>query len=209
MSPRTLQGVSCKNIYRFGDIEVRRVERELLVDGQRAVIGSRAFDVLLALIDHRDRVVSKNELLDLVWPGLVVEENNLQAQVSALRKVLGPKALATIPGRGYRFALPLAERGQRLPRRREGAQRGACPCAAADQLARGRGAPIGRDADMAAVTQLLREHRLVTVLGAGGIGKTRLAQDGRAQAGRCARQRCVVGGSGGANRPRQRSCPRS
>ena len=50
-------------------------------------------------------MVSKGELFDLVWPGLVVEENNLQVQVSALRKMLGPQAIATVPGQGYRFAL--------------------------------------------------------------------------------------------------------
>ena len=91
--------------YKFGTVEVRAGERRLLVDGRPAPVGARAFDLLLALIDHRDRVVGKNELLDLVWPGLVVEENNLQVQVSALRKVLGPDAIATVPGRGYRFAL--------------------------------------------------------------------------------------------------------
>lgn len=91
--------------FRFGRCEVRSVERPLFVDGKPASLGARAFDLLLALIERRDRVVSKNELLDLVWPGLVVEENNLQVQVSALRKLLGPQAIATIPGRGYRFTL--------------------------------------------------------------------------------------------------------
>ena len=91
--------------YRFDRVEVRPAERALLIDGARAELGSRAFDVLQALIKHRDRVVTKDELLDMVWPGLVVEENNLQAQVSALRKLLGPKAIATIPGRGYQFVL--------------------------------------------------------------------------------------------------------
>ena len=62
-----------QDVYRFDGFEVRRVERELRVGGARAGIGSRAFDVLLALLDHRDRVVSKNELLDCVWPGLVDE----------------------------------------------------------------------------------------------------------------------------------------
>ena len=90
---------------RFGHVEVRSGERQLLVDGQPAALGARAFDLLLALIEHRDRVVSKNELLDLVWPGLVVEENNLQVQISALRKLLGAKAISTIPGRGYRLRL--------------------------------------------------------------------------------------------------------
>jgi DNA-binding winged helix-turn-helix (wHTH) protein/TolB-like protein/tetratricopeptide (TPR) repeat protein len=91
--------------YRFDRCEVRPAERQLLVDGQPVPIGARAFDLLLALIERRDRVVSKNELLDVVWPGLVVEENNLQVQVGALRKVLGQNAIATVPGRGYRFTL--------------------------------------------------------------------------------------------------------
>src|SRR6185369_3755116 len=77
--------------------------RDVKVDGRSARLGARAFDVLMALIEHRDRVVSKNELLDIAWPGLVVEENNLQVQVSLLRKLFGPQAIATIPGRGYRF----------------------------------------------------------------------------------------------------------
>ena len=89
--------------YRFGRFELRPATRQLLVDEQPATLGTRAFDVLLALIERRDRLVNKNELLDLVWPGLVVEENNLQVQVSALRKLLGPQVILTIPGRGYRF----------------------------------------------------------------------------------------------------------
>ena len=94
---------------RFGQVEVRPAERTLLVDGKLADLGARAFDVLLALIAHHDRVVTKDELLDMVWPGLVVEENNLQAQVSNLRKLLGPKAIATIQGRGYQFSLAETE----------------------------------------------------------------------------------------------------
>src|SRR5690348_4060578 len=99
--------------YRFGAVEVRPSERQLLVEGKPAAVGARAFDVLMALIDHRDRVVTKNELLDMVWPGLVVEENNLQVQVSTLRKLLGAQSVATVPGRGYRFTLePEAEEQQ-------------------------------------------------------------------------------------------------
>ena len=65
----------------------------------------KGVDVLLALVERAGQLVSKNELLDLVWPGLVVEENNLQVQISTLRKLLGPQAIATIPGRGYRWTL--------------------------------------------------------------------------------------------------------
>src|SRR5881392_615510 len=99
------------NPVRFGSFEVQPEARQLLVNGVPAKLGARAFDVLLALIERRDRLVPKDELLDLVWPGLVVEENNLQVQVSALRKILGQEAIATIPGRGYRFTVTLTGGG--------------------------------------------------------------------------------------------------
>ena len=93
--------------YHFGRFELRPATRELLADGQSTALGARAFDVLKALIERRDQLVTKEELLDLVWPGLVVEENNLQVHVSALRKILGQNAIATVPGRGYQFRLKL------------------------------------------------------------------------------------------------------
>ena len=74
--------------YCFGKVEVRPHERLLLVDGRRAALGSRAFEVLLALIERRDRLVTKDELLNLVWAGLVVEENNLAQHISLVRKTL-------------------------------------------------------------------------------------------------------------------------
>ena len=93
--------------YRFGRFELNPTTRQLLADGQPVALGARALDVLLALIERRERLVTKDELLGLVWPTVVVEENNLQVQVSALRKALGVEAIATIPGRGYRFTLSL------------------------------------------------------------------------------------------------------
>ena len=91
--------------YKFGRFELNPATRQLLADDQPTPLGERAFDVLLALIERRERMVTKDELLELAWPGLVVEENNLQVQVSALRKVLGDGAIATVARRGYRFAL--------------------------------------------------------------------------------------------------------
>jgi adenylate cyclase len=89
----------------FGHVELRLGERLLLVDGQPVGLGSRGFDLLKALVSKRDRVVSKDDLLDEVWPGLVVEENNLQVQISGLRRVLGARAITTVAGQGYRFTL--------------------------------------------------------------------------------------------------------
>lgn len=91
--------------YRFDRFEIRPAERVLLVDGAPAALGSRAFDLLVCLVTQRHRVVSKGEALEQVWPGQVVEENNLAVRVSALRKILGPGAITTVSGRGYRFTL--------------------------------------------------------------------------------------------------------
>lgn len=88
---------------RFGHFEIRCDQRQLLVGGMPAALGSRAFDLLRALVERRERLVSKEELLELVWPGVIVEENNLQVQISALRKLLGTQVIVTIPGRGYQF----------------------------------------------------------------------------------------------------------
>lgn len=119
------QGALLTPCITLGTVQIRPAERSLWVDGQLVAIGARAFDVLLALAERRERVVSKNELLDLAWPGLVVEENNLSVQISALRKLLGAAAIATVTGRGYRLALavpallpaPPADLAQRIVRR--------------------------------------------------------------------------------------------
>lgn len=88
---------------RFAQFELQPRERRLLSTGEPVALGARAFDVLLALAGRHGELVTKSELLEAVWPDAVVEENNLQVHVSALRKVLGHEVIATIPGRGYRF----------------------------------------------------------------------------------------------------------
>lgn len=95
--------------FRFGRFELRPDERALLSDGEPLRLGGRAFDILLALVERRERAVEFDELLDVVWPGLAVEENNLSVQISTLRKLLGAEAIATIRGRGYRFTAPVRE----------------------------------------------------------------------------------------------------
>lgn len=95
------------NALRFGAFELRLHERCLLKEGEIAPIGSRAFDVLTALIERRNRIATKEELLSAAWRGLVVEEGNLTVQISYLRKVLGRGAIATVTGHGYRFTQPV------------------------------------------------------------------------------------------------------
>ena len=158
--------------YRFGEVEVFPVERQLTVAGRQVGVGARAFDVLLALIEHRDRLVARNELLDLVWGDAAVEPNNLDVQIGVLRKLLGPQTIATIPGRGYRFSARVEES---MPLVR--------PVATVVPVTLNRtNLPeqlpplIGRDDDLRTVGDLIADHRIVTVVGAGGIGKSCFAQ---------------------------------
>jgi len=146
---------------RFKGFEVRPERRVLLVDGQPAEVGSRAFDLLLMLIAHRDRVVTKQELLAQVWPRMVVEDNNLQSHVSALRKLIGAESIATVQGRGYRFTL------EPVPADPDPAPIAALPVQP-QRLA-------GRADELQALARVLRERALVNVIGPGGIGKTALA----------------------------------
>ncbi|MCU4654751.1 winged helix-turn-helix domain-containing protein [Roseibacterium sp. SDUM158016] len=95
--------------YRFGEFVLALDERMLTRNGEEVNLGARAFDLLRLLVTHRHRVLTREELLDAVWPDVAVEEGNLTVQVSALRKAVGPKALATIPGRGYQFVLSVEE----------------------------------------------------------------------------------------------------
>jgi predicted ATPase/DNA-binding winged helix-turn-helix (wHTH) protein len=150
--------------YRFGRFELRPAQRLLLADGAPLALGARAFDLLLVLVQQRERVVSHDELLACVWPGMVVEENNLRQHVSSLRKLLGAQALTTVPGRGYRFTLPLDE----------GSAAVAAPPTARLGLPAHRPALIGREGDLAAVLALLGDTPLLTLVGAGGVGKTRM-----------------------------------
>ena len=167
----------------FGRFELRPGERVLLADGAPIPLGARAFDVLVALAERPGTLVTKDELLATVWRGLVVEENNLQVQVSTLRKVLGASALATIPGRGYRFNLPVAMADATpSPRAPEPSAVTADAAARAPASHASGNLPsrlsrlFGRAADLDAIAQLLREHPVVTITGPGGIGKTQVAQ---------------------------------
>ncbi|HSI49571.1 MAG TPA: winged helix-turn-helix domain-containing protein [Ideonella sp.] len=163
---------------RFASFEIRPAERQLLKAGQPAELGTRAFDLLLALAERRERVVSKHELLELVWPGLVVEENNIAVQVNALRKLLGGDVVTTIPGRGYRFTAPADAPAAAVaaPPSPEAVPAGVQPKALPTNLPRVLQTLRGRTEDLAALGAMLDQHELVSIVGAGGMGKTLLAQ---------------------------------
>ena len=160
----------------FGAIEIHPAQRKLLVGGQPASIGARAFDLLLTLAQTQGRTVSKSELLERVWPGLIVEENNLQVQISALRKILGAGAISTVPGRGYTFTLLRSDEAKPAGDNTSASAIVAMAGEARPPQALARAPLIGRDEDLQSLCRLVREHPVVTVVGAGGIGKTRLAQ---------------------------------
>ena len=98
--------------YRFDRFEIVPSARQLLDEGTLVNLGARAFDVLHCLVENSERIVAKYELIDRVWPGLVVTENNLSVQVSTLRRLLGAQALVNVPGRGYQFMLPVQQVAQ-------------------------------------------------------------------------------------------------
>ena len=89
----------------FGRFEVLPDRREVLADGRPVKLGGRAFDVLIALIEARGAVVSKEALMARVWPGRIIEENSLASQIAALRAAFGAERalIRTISGRGYQF----------------------------------------------------------------------------------------------------------
>lgn len=180
--------------YDTGRFQVRPAERRVYESGRPVALGARAFDLLLALIERRERVVAKDELLALVWPGVVVEEGNLAVQVSTLRKLLGNDAISTIPGRGYRLTAPVTEVASVAPvpvasasatrldpsDYRQLMQKLRLPAGEATDVLAGyvpaaMTALVGRADALERTQRLLETTRSLTLTGAGGSGKTRLA----------------------------------
>jgi len=156
---------------RFGRFELQPAERRLLVEGTPAMLGARAFDVLVALASRPGELVGKAELLERVWAGLVVEEANLSVQVSSLRKVLGEGVIATIPGRGYRF-LPRPEAEAAAP----GAAVVHAPVVPSAPATAPSQVLVGRDDELADLAAALQSPGCFTLTGPAGVGKTSLAR---------------------------------
>jgi predicted ATPase len=155
-----------------GRFELRPAEYRLLVDGQPATLGGRALDLLIALAARPHQVLTKSELLGIVWRGLVVEENNLRVQVNTLRRLLGEDAIATVPGRGYRLSVALhsePDAPAAVPLW-EPVAASAPGAAAAQRL-------FGRGTDLARLEGMLHDRSgCVTLVGMPGVGKSCLAR---------------------------------
>jgi predicted ATPase/DNA-binding winged helix-turn-helix (wHTH) protein len=151
----------------LGRIQIDLDMRTLRQDGKTLHLGSRAFDILAVIASASGRIVTKKELMNAVWPNTVVDENNVQVHLSALRKTLGPDRhlILTVPGRGYRLA----------PRQRP------APEYAGNTRSIGRPLParktrlVGRDGALEQIRATLNDAHVLTLVGAGGVGKTSLA----------------------------------
>jgi DNA-binding winged helix-turn-helix (wHTH) protein len=176
-----MPGQQRRPVYTFGKWEIDLGRRELRSRGVATALGSRAFEIIEVLVQSAGELVDKYDLMSRVWPGAVVEENTLQAQISAIRRTFGAdrELLKTVAGRGYRLLgewtqeeTDVAERIAISPRAASGFP--ANFPAAANAL-------IGRTAALTQLSELVSTSRMVTLTGPGGIGKTVLALEcGRA-----------------------------
>jgi len=169
------------DLIHLGAFDIYPSERLLTSAGKPIELGSRAFDLLLVLVEHQGRLVTKSTLLERVWPRLVVDENNIAAQIASLRRVLGAGAIRTVQGFGYRLELQVSTTGSTAEAAissatsnlREPSQFSVPRRAWPDRL----GPLVGRDEDVRAVQEALDRTSLVTIVGIAGVGKTRLAQE--------------------------------
>jgi predicted ATPase/DNA-binding winged helix-turn-helix (wHTH) protein len=158
----------------FGSFSLVPAQRMLLEDGKPLRLGSRAFDILVTLVESAGETIHKDQLIARTWPDTVVDEGSLRVHVAALRKALGDgragkRYIANIPGRGYRFIVPVTRERRR-------------PAVAPPDTAVGRGnlpalltRIVGRDDSIATLAAQLAQRRLLTIIGPGGIGKTTVA----------------------------------
>jgi predicted ATPase/DNA-binding winged helix-turn-helix (wHTH) protein len=165
----------------FGPFRLHADKRLLEKNGVAIAVGSRALDLLIALVEHAGEVVSKQELMARVWPRITVDESSLRVHVAMLRKALGDgrdgaRYVTNVSGRGYCLVAAVSavvEAPAIAPPSPVGK-----PAASSEPpagLPRALGRMVGREATVAEVTALLAAHRFVTLHGPGGIGKTTVA----------------------------------
>jgi predicted ATPase/DNA-binding winged helix-turn-helix (wHTH) protein len=179
-------------VFSFGPFRLVPSRQSLLLENRPVKLGGRAFELLRLLVQRGGELVSKDELMAAAWPGIFVHESNLKVNMSNLRQLLGdtklnPSYVATVVGRGYRFIAPV-QTG--IGAFEDGDTVAANPGSGALPQ---QGQIVGRDAELAEVLAALRRERHVTLVGAGGVGKTTVAiAAAHAYAEACADGLCLV-----------------
>ncbi len=167
-------------VFEFRGWEVDLARRELRALGSVVPIGSRAFEIIETLLEAAGELVTKDDLMKRVWPGLVVEDNTIQVHISAIRKEFGADRdmLKTIAGRGYRLLGEWTIRHENFAAQSPVAERvrsSAFPFTTNIPMA---ASPlVGRETAIEELTELVSAYRVVTLTGPGGIGKTVLASE--------------------------------
>src|SRR6202050_1893210 len=159
----------------FGPCRLRATERVLEKDGIALKIGSRALDILVALVERAPDVVIKRELISRVWGNLVIDESSLRWHIASLRKTLGDdesgaRYVTNVVSRGYCFAAPVIWTAAAPTTSESLAASLSVP-----RLPRRPLRMVGRDDTVRDLAKRLREQRFVSIVGAGGIGKTTVA----------------------------------
>lgn len=160
----------------FGPFRLYPVERRLERGGESIAIGSRALDILVVLVGEAGSVINKRTLMTKAWKNIVVDESNLRVNIGLLRKVLGEgengvRYVANVPGRGYSFVAKVTRLNvmARLELKTDQRRPSEAP------LPRRAGRMVGRTSDLALLASAIAHHRCVSIIGAGGLGKSMLA----------------------------------
>ena len=158
-------------IFSFGSFKLLPSERVLLDENSPVKLGGRAFDILTILVSRAGEIVAKDELIASVWRDVVVEEGALKVHIAGLRKTLGQSAgasrfVSNVPGRGYIFTAPVKREVNTGP---------AELLPTAFNLPSRQTRIIGRGKSVNAIVEAVASHRIVTLVGTGGIGKTTVA----------------------------------
>jgi predicted ATPase/DNA-binding winged helix-turn-helix (wHTH) protein len=179
-------------IFQFGPYRLVPAKRLLLLGGENVELGSRAFDTLALLVRHRGEVLSRRQIIAEVWPNLTVDETNLRAQIAQLRRALAHGGEASgyvknVRGRGYVFVAPV-QLGSSSESRTQGAV-----SSIRSRLPGRQQRLVGRRQALDAICSRMRACRFMSLVGAGGIGKTTLAIElGHRLAGEFGNQICYV-----------------
>lgn len=163
-----------REVFAFGPYRLNVTEKLLERDGTRVLLGSRAFDLLVALVEDAGVVLTKRDLIARVWGTRAIEEVGLRVHIANLRKALGDgngvRYIINVAGRGYCFVAPLSQSKPSAPstRRRTTIE----PGKRLPPLPIGM---VGREGSVRRISQEVQAHRFVTIIGPGGIGKTAVA----------------------------------